>query len=146
MRKVTASHSIQIRATPERVWDYTQNWNRRPEWDFLVSRAKVIKETPRTVWVHGRGGLEIEVVYKLWERPRLTTLAMKLHSFWVMGGGGSWKYEAAQDGTLWTQHNTLELREDFWGKLAAPLLSRLLLFMTRKIMEKAKEVIEGEGA
>jgi len=146
MRKVTASHSLRVRARPEQVWDFTQNWNRRPEWDFSVVAAKVIKETPRTVWVHARGGLEIEVVYKLWDRPKLTTLAMKLHSPLVRGGGGSWKYEPSEDGTLWTQHNTLELRGDFLGAATAPFFARFLRFLTRRMMEKAKQLIEEESA
>jgi hypothetical protein len=145
MRKITATHAIVIQAKPEEVWDYTQNWNRRPEWDVSVTRAKVLKEQPRTVWVHMRAGLELEVTYKHFERPRLTTLALKLIGFpWIKGGGGSWKYEAEGAGTRWTQHNTLELREDFVGRVTAPVFSRILQRLTIRMMERAKEIIETE--
>src|SRR5207253_1415524 len=49
VNKVTASHSIFIAASPEAVWEYTQDWSRRHEWDPTVSGARISSEDPRIV-------------------------------------------------------------------------------------------------
>jgi hypothetical protein len=144
MNKVTVSEFIQIDAGPDVVWDYTQDWRRRREWDRSVIEAEYLSEKPPvTVQVKGAGGLDFKVIYKITERPRLTTLAMTdLNSFWLRGGGGSWKYEPIQNQTIWTQHNTLVLRDDFLGWFFRPVFAFVLAITTRQLMKRAKFNLE----
>jgi hypothetical protein len=112
MIKATAHHTVFVSCSPEEVWDYTQNWERRTEWDRSVLSAEYLSHAnPISVQVRGSGGVTFQVQYKVSERPRLTTLVMSdVRSPWIRGGGGSWKYEAEMGGTRWTQNNTIVLR------------------------------------
>jgi hypothetical protein len=65
-----------------------------------------------------------------------------LNSFWVRGGGGSWKYQENDGKTLWTQHNTLVLRDDLLGRIFRPLFAFVLVMTTRQLMARAKANIE----
>src|SRR5438552_7523247 len=98
---VTVKESIDIAAPPEAVWDYTQDWTRRTEWDPAIVAAEVLPGEPRVVRVRGLGGGGFMIRYKLQERPVRTSLAMTdSTSRIVTGGGGSWSYEAREGGTL----------------------------------------------
>jgi hypothetical protein len=144
VNKVTVSRSIQIDAPPDAVWDYTQNWRRRHEWDHSVVNARYLSEKPPvTVQVEGKGGLKFKVSYKTMRRPHLTSLVMSdVDSFWVRGGGGSWKYEDNDGKALWTQHNTVVLRDDLLGRIVRPLFALILAVTTRRQMTRAKGKIE----
>ncbi|SRR6266540_2380636 len=48
MLKATCTQRIVIAAPPEVVWDYTQDFRHRPEWDPAVAVAEVVQEAP--VW------------------------------------------------------------------------------------------------
>ncbi|MSR47468.1 MAG: hypothetical protein EXS13_10485 [Planctomycetes bacterium] len=63
----------------------------------------------------------------------------------VIGGGGSWNYEPAGDGTQWTQSNTLILKPGLLGRLATPIVRWMLRSSTRAAMRKAKELMESAG-
>jgi hypothetical protein len=77
------------------------------------------------------------------QRPHLTSLVMSdLNSSWIRGGGGSWKYEENDQKTLWTQHNTLVLRDDLLGRIFRPLFAFVLARATRQMMARAKARIE----
>lgn len=98
---------------------------------------------PVIVQVEGAGGLRFKVSYTTMRRPHLTALAMSdLNSFWLRGGGGSWKYEENGGKTLWTQHNTLVLRDGVLGWIARPLFALVLAITTRQLMARAKTNIE----
>lgn len=144
MNKVTVSRSIQIDAPSNAVWDYTQNWRRRHEWDYSIMNATYVSEVPPvTVQVEGAGGLRFKVIYKTTRRPHLTTLALSdLNSFWLRGGGGFWKYQENAGKTLWTQHNTIVLRDDLLGWIFRPLFVFVLATTTRQLMARAKANIE----
>ena len=143
---VTVSESIVVRAAPEVVWDFTQDFARRASWDATVLEARVLSETPvRRVRIRGVGGLTCVLEYKLFERPRRTSLAMVEveGSKLVAGGGGSWSYEPTSAGTLWTQTNTLAIADGPFAWLVRPLARMQLRRATREAMAIAARKIEG---
>ncbi|MBI3542718.1 MAG: SRPBCC family protein [Deltaproteobacteria bacterium] len=144
MLKITVHESVVVAASPEAVWDYTQDWRRRREWDGSVSEVLELVEAPRRhVKARFAGGMVFDVEYKLNDRPRMTSLAMvNGTSSWVTGGGGSWRYEARGDGTEWVQTNTLVLADRFPMRLLRPLLAVSLGWSTRRAMRKAARKIE----
>lgn len=144
MNKVTVTETLAIDATPEAVWEFTQDWRRRHEWDRSVLSAEYLTTTsPVSLKVHGAGGLTFKVTYKLSDHPRLTTLIMTdMSSFWLKGGGGSWKYESRNGKTCWTQHNTLVLRDGLLGMMFRPLFTLILTVTTRQLMKRARQRIE----
>lgn len=143
---VTVSHTIHVRRSPEEVFDYTQDYSTRMDWDSTVKSATVLSEEPRRVQVvmEGIGPLVIE--YKLFRRGERTSAAFSdVRSRLIAGGGGSWTYEARDSGTDWTETSTLELRNGLIGRLVAPLLRRNMATLTRQAMDKAKAIMESDG-
>jgi uncharacterized protein YndB with AHSA1/START domain len=144
MGNVTVTHSVTIAAPPERVWDYTQDYQHRATWDASVIEAEVEQEAPtRVVRVRGVGGMKFRLRYKVSARPTKTSLVMTdVGSLLFSGGGGSWVYAPDGRGTRWTQHNTLTFRSSFVGWLLGPLVRWQLLRVCIRAMRKAKGIIE----
>lgn len=142
---VTISESVFVRAEPEVVWDFTQDFARRARWDESVREAEVLGEAPRRrVRVKGVGGFSCVLEYKQFERPRRASLAMTEveSSRWIVGGGGAWSYERSGHGTVWTQTNTLRLGLGPLGWLAGPLVGWQLRRATSKAMLRAARAID----
>jgi len=143
MANVTVRVSLFIAAPPERVWDFTQDWSRRADWDPAIVAAERIEAEPPAYRVRGAGGVRFVARYKLYDRPRRTSLEMaESTSRLIGGGGGSWAYEPEGAGTNWTQNNTLTVKNAVLYTLLRPLLSWQLRRVTRAAMTKAKELIE----
>ena len=138
---VTASAELFIARPPEIVWDFTQDYSRRSSWDRSILDATVLESSPLPrIRIRGAGGLSGVLQYKLFDRPRRTSVVLvDVKSRWVTGGGGSWSYESASGGTLWTQTNSLELKHAWLGALARWTLRR----ETQRAMKAAKRMLEG---
>jgi hypothetical protein len=147
MPAITVTNTIFIAASQETVWDFTQDYNKRHNWDKTVLAAKIIQEQPRVALIKGIGGLTTELHYKLDERPHKTSLAMfNTKSPFIQGGGGYWHYDTQDGGTLWTQTNSLILKKSLLALLLSPLMKWILKTNTRKAMQATKRIIEGQEA
>ncbi|KAA3605248.1 MAG: SRPBCC family protein [Calditrichaeota bacterium] len=144
--KMTFEESIFIEATPEVVWDFTQDYSKRPNWDSAVIKTEVISEKPhRVVRVFVKGGTTTAFQYKLDRRPEKTSLqAIEMKSLFFASGGGSWVYKSRSNGTIWTQRNTLAFKNKFLTLLFKPLFSWQITKLTRQSMHEAKKQIENE--
>jgi hypothetical protein len=143
---VTVTESLWVNCPPEAVWDYTQDYTRRPEWDAGVAEATILGTEPRTVRVRIPNLGSMTVLYRLDRRPERTSAAFTdVDSAWVSGGGGSWEYEAVDGGTRWQQTNSLELKRPRLAFLLGPMLERGLRGSTRRAMAEAKRRLEADG-
>lgn len=144
MRQVTVTESLVVRAAPERVFDFTQDYAQRASWDRNVLSAEVLPgDGPPRVRMRLRGGVQCVFRYQAFERPRHTSLAMvDVRSPVVAGGGGAWKYEAVPEGTRWTQTNTLVCRNALVGAVFGALLRWQLRRGTRAAMQAARRRLE----
>ncbi len=146
-RTVTVAETIWIGRPPDVVFDYTQNYSHRREWDAGVTSVKVLAEDPRSIRVGIRGIGELTVQYRLDRRPERTSAAfVEVASRWVTGGGGSWEYDPVDGGTRWQQTNTLAVRPGFIGRLIAPFIQRGLQRSMRAAMAEAKRRLESSRA
>ena len=144
---VTVSHTVHVDRSPAVVFDYTQDYSTRTDWDATVKSAKVLSEEPRRAQEVLEGIGPVVMEYKLFRRGERTSAAFSSDgSRLIAGGGGSWSYEARNGGTDWTQTNTLEFRNALVGRLLAPLIRRNMATFTRKAMEKAKSIMESGAA
>jgi hypothetical protein len=144
-RIVSITETIWVERPPEAVWDYTQDFTRRTEWDAGVAEATVIAIEPRTARVRIPGLGSMTVQYRLDRRPERTSAAFTdVDSSWISGGGGSWEYEAADGGTRWQQTNSLELKRPRLAFLLVPMLERGLRRSTKRAMAEAKRRLEAE--
>jgi hypothetical protein len=140
---VTVTETIWVNRSPETVWDYTQDFTRRTEWDAGIAEATVLAMDPRTVRIRIGGLGAMTVVYRLDRRPERTSAAFTdVDSAWINGGGGSWEYEAVDGGTRWEQTNSLELKRPWLGFLLGPMLERGLRSSTKRAMAEAKRRLE----
>ena len=148
MNKVTVQVSVVVRSSPDKVWDYTQDWRRRREWDAAVSEVlKIFPGPPPRICARFAGGAVFNVEYKLYDRPHKTSLVMtpadaRTGAGWLTGGGGSWRYEAGPGSTEWVQTNTLVLRDHWLLRWLRPVISAALRWSTRRAMSRAKRRIE----
>jgi ribosome-associated toxin RatA of RatAB toxin-antitoxin module len=140
---VTVSHTVHVKRTPEEVFDFTQDYSRRMSWDPTVRSATVLSTNPRRVQVDMEGLGPLVIEYKLDRRGERTSAAFRdVKSKLISGGGGSWSYEARAGGTDWTETSTLEFRNALVGLFFAPILRRNMATLTRRAMNKAKEMME----
>ena len=148
MARVTAtvSETVHVNRSPEDVFDYTQDYTTRADWDPTVMSAKVLSEEPRRVQVEMRGIGPLTIEYKLFRRGERTSAAFRdVGSSLFSGGGGSWSYDARDGGTDWTQTSTLEFRHTLVGWLLAPLIRRNMRVLTQKSMAKARDIMEASS-
>jgi hypothetical protein len=142
---VTVKDEILIRARPDVVWDYTQDWSHRTEWDDAVISAEILATDPPVVRIHGTGGVVSTARYKLYDKPHRTSLAIEdVTSRLIVGGGGSWEYVATPEGTTFRQTNTIALRGGLLGWLLRPVVSWQLRRFTRRALERARAAIESK--
>jgi len=140
---IDIEENILIRRPCDAVWDFTQDFSRRNQWDSSVIQAEVIQDTPRRqVKVIGRG-FRCTFEYKAEQRPRHTSVIMRdVASRLVSGGGGSWRYEPRDDGCLWTQTMRIDLKPSWVYRLFARPIGRMMRRQLRKSMQCARNLIE----
>ena len=142
---VTVTETIHVERPPEVVFDYTQDYASRADWDPAISAARLVSEDPRVARIRGPGIGVYDLTYRLYRRPERTSAAFSgIRSSWLEGGGGSWTYEPRDGGTDWTQTNTLELKGRWVGPLLAPLVRRRLRDGMRAGMAAAKGILESD--
>ena len=143
---VTATHTVHVSRTPQEVFDFTQDYGRRAEWDQTVKSAEVVTEDPRVVRMVLQGMGPVTLRYQLYRRGERTSAAFETDGSRVfLGGGGSWAYVAKDGGTDWTETSTLELKASLLGRLTALLIRATLGTNVRKAMTKAKSIMESEA-
>lgn len=140
---VTARESVLVDRTPTEVFDFTQDYAHRSQWDRYVRDAEVLSDEPRRVRVRAPGIGTYTIEYRLFRRGVRTSAAfVEISSRWISGGGGSWEYEGRDGGTLWTQTNTFELKHSRLLGWTVPLWRRSLASSMRTAMAAAKRLME----
>jgi hypothetical protein len=143
---ITVSETVHVARSPADVFDFTQDYHRRPEWDRAVRRATILQESPPRIRLSLGSLGDATIEYTLFRRGERTSAAfVDVDSRLISGGGGSWAYDAVGDGTDWTQTNTVELRHPRLAALLAPLLERGLRSSMRQAMRTAKSMLEDDG-
>jgi len=145
VNKVTIKEAIQIKKNRQLVWDYTQNWNNRSDWDAQVLEVLEVRSGPKKYVKAKFLGEHIwDINYQLIKEPEQTSLSMNNDtSKLILGGGGSWRYKSlGKDLTGWIQVNTIILPNNFFFRLFNPIFKYLISYMTRSSMKKAKKYIE----
>lgn len=140
---ITIRQQIVIDKPRDLVWDYTQDYAYRREWDDAVLETELLQTAPRMVRVRLQGNTTMTFVYKLDDRPHKTTLAARdISSPIIESAGGSWVYEVQGKGTLWTQTNTIVLKNNFFLSIFSPVFRMMFGHQTKKAMRKAKKKLE----
>ncbi|MDZ4758062.1 MAG: SRPBCC family protein [Bacteroidota bacterium] len=141
---INIKYSIFIKRSPEEVWDYTQNYDNRKKWDKTVIKAEVIQTKPkRIIKLKIKGGSTMTLEYKLDQRPNKTALQAKdIQSSLIQSTMGTWTYEKQEEGTLWTQSNTIVFKNTLWNRVMLFLYKNIYLSQLITAMKLAKIMIE----
>lgn len=141
---INIQHTVFINKPCSVVWDYTQNYDNRHKWDGTVLQASVLEIQPhRVVRLQLKGNTIMTLHYKLDEAPHKTSLvAREVQSPIIESAGGSWHYTEHNGGTMWSQQNTVVLKNTFTNRLLLPFLKRMFTAQTKSGMRKAKKLLE----
>jgi hypothetical protein len=141
---ITIRQTIVITAPPDVVWDLTQDFGRRRDWEPGIEAAELLASDPRRVRVRLKDTGSVTIAYRLERRPVRTSLAFEdVDSPWIRGGGGSWEYEPVEGGTRWTRTDTLVLRNRLIAVLFGAVIRRRFATGTAEAMARAGALIAG---
>jgi ribosome-associated toxin RatA of RatAB toxin-antitoxin module len=105
MDYIKFSESIIIREEAEKVFDYTQDYNKRLSWDTFLKRAELIEGAVKAdkgikAYCVAKNGLGMETEYVSFNRPKVTAVKMTKGPFLFSSFLGSWTFkEISKDTT-----------------------------------------------
>lgn len=137
-------HSIEIRATPEQVFDFVQDPAQRASWDEGVLAAERRGEELAIRYkVFGPLACEMVFAYTLLDRPRRSAVKLVRSSGPCLfsSAGGAWFYEPVAGGTRFTTRFAFETR---W--IPAGFVHASIEKATRRSLARLKERLEGSRA
>jgi ribosome-associated toxin RatA of RatAB toxin-antitoxin module len=108
--------SIQIKSSPEIVFDYTQDYNNRLKWDTFLIEARLIDgaiESAKGVkaWCVAHNGIGMETEYVSFNRPKVTAVKMTKGPYLFKSFAGSWQFDRkGENATLVTFTYSFNLR------------------------------------
>lgn len=131
------SKSLQIDCPREQIFDLTQDYPRRLEWDPFLSKARLL-EGALTPQIGAKAlcvdhhGFSMEVVYVAYKRPEVAAVKMIRGPFFLSSFAGTWRFTEVGNG------RTLVLFE-YYYRLAWPfaMLRRFVdAIFAREIAER----------
>jgi carbon monoxide dehydrogenase subunit G len=133
--------SVEIRATPEQVFDFVQDPAQRASWDEgVLSAERRGEELAIRYRVLGPIRCEMVFAYTLLDRPRRSAVKLVRSSGACMfsSAGGAWFYEPTQDGTRFTTKFTYQTRGIPTGFVRSSIAKA-----TRRSLARLKSQLEG---
>lgn len=117
---VTAAAEVTIAAPPETVFDFTQDWSRRSEWD-PEAPARRTSPARRGGRARTRRGATIAFAHVVDERPRRVVVESESveRGGPIVAAGGSATYEPDGEGTRYR----LEMRVTVGGGVMAKMIA-----------------------
>ena len=95
--------SIDVAADPAPLFDLTQDYARRLDWDPFLKEARLVggAEAPGVgvrVWCVARDGLGMETEYLSFRRPRACAVAMTRGPVFLRSFAGAWRFDPIAPG------------------------------------------------
>lgn len=141
---VSATAEARIDAPPEAVFDFTQDWSRRSDWDPEVLSAEDVPGTPRRARVKMRRGATIVFAHVVDERPMRVVVESESvdRGGPIVGAGGSATYEPDGDGTLYRLEMRVTVGGGVMAKMVAGVAKGELERAVKAAVANAKAAIE----
>ncbi|OOQ62164.1 type II toxin-antitoxin system RatA family toxin [Mucilaginibacter pedocola] len=97
------SEKIIINKSAETVFDYSQDYNKRLEWDTFLKKAELVNgatEVDKGVkaWCVSKNGIGMETRYVTYSRPWTTAIKMTKGPYMFKTFAGSWTFRNTEDG------------------------------------------------
>lgn len=119
MEAIKFLEKIIIESTQEMIFDYTQDYNNRLNWDTFLKKAELINGATNAdngvkAYCVAKNGLGMETEYISFNRPKVTAVKMTKGPFLFKTFLGSWTFKALKQGvTEVTFLYSFELRFPF---------------------------------
>lgn len=148
---VTREQSIEIAASPETIFDLIHDYARRLEWDPFLKQATLLEGARRAgVGVHALcvaknrlGGLGMETVYVVFDRPRIAAVKMTRGPAILESFGASLRQDGLEHGlTRVTYKYTLQTKPGWLRWLLTPVCKWVFSRETRLRLATLKAFLE----
>jgi hypothetical protein len=148
---LTREESIEIAASPETIFDLIHDYSRRLEWDPFLKQATLLHGARAAgVGVHSLcvaknrlGGLGMETVYVVFDRPRLAAVKMTRGPAILDSFGASLRQDGLERGlTRVTYKYTLQTKPASLRWLFTPICKWIFSRETRGRLVKLKNFLE----
>jgi ribosome-associated toxin RatA of RatAB toxin-antitoxin module len=98
MKTIKFSEAITIKEKAEKVFDYTQDYNKRLFWDTFLKKADLIEGAAKAekgvkAYCVAKNGLGMETEYVSFNRPKVTAVKMTKGAFLFKSFLGSWTFK-----------------------------------------------------
>jgi len=92
------TESIIIHQTTEKVFDFTQDYNTRLQWDTFLKRAELINGAKKAgvgvkAYCVAKNGIGITTEYVTYNRPKVTAIKMTKGPYMFKSFLGSWTFK-----------------------------------------------------
>jgi ribosome-associated toxin RatA of RatAB toxin-antitoxin module len=148
---VTFDESVVIDASPTELFQLSQDYDRRLEWDpFLTSAALVGDARQPGLGVRAlcvtKRGWAMETEYVSFNPPRATAIKMTRGPWFLDSFAGSWRFDELAPGrTLVGFRYSLQPWPGWLSWLLAPALTSVFARDTRKRLQALKRAVEERG-
>lgn len=119
MESIKFSEKIYINEVPEVVFDFTQDYNKRLQWDTFLRKADLIEGATKAdkgvrAYCEAKNGLGMVTEYVSFNRPKVTAIKMTKGPYVFKSFLGSWTFKHTElDGTEVVFLYSLSLRFPF---------------------------------
>jgi ribosome-associated toxin RatA of RatAB toxin-antitoxin module len=141
MKSIKFSESVDIKGSPESIFDYTQDYKNRLKWDTFLVEARLLNNAIRPdkgvkAWCVAKNGLGMETQYVSFNRPKVTAIKMTKGPYMFRDFAASWTFaEKDPDMTRVTFTYTCDLRFPY------NLITPIIQFVLRKnVKQRLKDL------
>ncbi len=97
MKAIKFSESIEIKGSSDLIFDYTQDYKNRLEWDTFLTEAYLLNNATQAgkgvkAWCVAKNGLGMETEYVSFNRPKVTAIKMTKGPFIFKDFAASWTF------------------------------------------------------
>jgi ribosome-associated toxin RatA of RatAB toxin-antitoxin module len=148
---MTFDDSIVIDAAAAALFDLSQDYNRRLEWDPFLGSARLLDGAGapgvgvRALCVD-RNGTSMETEYVSYNPPRAVAVKMTRGPWFLESFAGSWRFEEIKPGQTRVGFcYSLSARPRWMSWLLNPILRRAFARDTRRRLKALKDAAQGHG-
>jgi ribosome-associated toxin RatA of RatAB toxin-antitoxin module len=104
MEAIKFIETILINEKSERVFDFTQDYSKRLQWDTFLKKAELIEGAENAnkgvkAYCVAKNGIGMETEYVTFNRPKVTAIKMTKGSFMFKSFLGSWTFKEIENKT-----------------------------------------------
>ncbi len=148
----TIRQQIEIECSQEVVFDLSQNYSKRLEWDPYLTEAYLLDGADRAdirveAYCKNRSGAAMVTKYISFDRPQVAAVKMVKGPFLLRRFSGAWNFKRLSDcRSQLTFNYHFELRGGLFGRMLLPIATYLFSIDMNKRLEAIKHYLESQNA